>query len=165
MNLQIPAPLRAEHEALHARLVEATAQPGAVGETAREVARLLHPHFVREEEFALPPLGLLAEVARGGVTGAMAQVLPLTRRLKKELPTMLAEHRDIVAALGRLVAAARENDLPRYERFAEALIQHALTEEQVLYPAAIVLGELVERQLGGPSIIVEPRALPETSIG
>ena len=49
MTFDTPAPLRAEHEALHARLVEATRAPGAVGVAAREVARLLHPHFVREE--------------------------------------------------------------------------------------------------------------------
>ena len=159
MTLQIPAPLRAEHEALHARLLEATTQSGAVGETAREVARLLHPHFVREEEFALPPLGLLAAVARSGVSADMAPVLQMTRRLEAALPAMLAEHRDILAALERLVGAAREANLPRYERFARDLIQHALVEEQVLYPAAIVLGRVVERQLGGPSILVDELAV------
>ena len=60
MRFQIPKPLQVEHEELHATLVKATKSPGAVGEAAREVARLLHPHFVREEEFALPPLALLA---------------------------------------------------------------------------------------------------------
>ena len=52
MNFDIPKPLQVEHEALHAMLVDATREAGAVGEAAREVARLLHPHFVREEEFA-----------------------------------------------------------------------------------------------------------------
>src|SRR5512134_3752529 len=68
MRFEIPKPLQAEHEELHASLVRATREPGAVGEAAREVARRLHPHFVREEQFALPPLALLAELARGGVT-------------------------------------------------------------------------------------------------
>jgi hypothetical protein len=36
MKFEIPAALRAEHEALHAQLVKATREPGAVGETARE---------------------------------------------------------------------------------------------------------------------------------
>lgn len=154
MRIEIPASLRAEHESLHARLVEATREPGAVGETAREVARLLHPHFVREEAFALPPLGLLAEVAKRGVSGEMAQVLPMTRQLRAELPAMLAEHHDIVAALERLVVAAREDNMPRYERFARALMLHAQNEEEVLYPAAIVLGEMVEQRLGGPSLVL-----------
>jgi len=143
MKFEIPQPLQVEHEELHATLVKATKEPGAVGEAAREVARLLHPHFVREEEFALPPLALLAEVARGGVTAEMAKVLPMTRRLKAELPQMLAEHRQIVDALERLRAAAAGARLPAYERFAEALTLHAQTEEQVLYPAAILVGELV----------------------
>jgi len=31
MSIQIPASLRAEHESIHARLIEATREPGAVG--------------------------------------------------------------------------------------------------------------------------------------
>jgi hypothetical protein len=99
MRFEIPAPLQREHEALHARLVKATREPGVVGEAAREVARLLHPHFVREEEFALPPLGLLAPIAGGRITPEMAEVLPMTRRLETELPQMLEEHRRVVEAL------------------------------------------------------------------
>ena len=147
MKLEIPKPLQIEHQELHATLVKATKEPGAVGEAAREVARLLHPHFVREEEFALPPIALLADIALRGVTPQMAEVLPLTRRLRAELPAMLAEHERIVAALEKLRAAARGAELAEYERFADALVLHAQTEEQVLYPAAILVGEHVERIL------------------
>lgn len=144
MKFEIPAPLQAEHGELHARLERATKEPGAVGEAAREVARLLHPHFVREEEFALPPLALLAPIARGDASPEMAEVLPMTRRLKAELPAMLREHAAIVAALGRLREAAAAAGLTEHERFAEALVLHAQTEELVLYPAAILVGALVE---------------------
>lgn len=147
MKLSTPAPLQAEHGQLHTTLGNAVQEPGAVGEAAREVARLLHPHFVREEQFALPPLALLAEVASRGVSADMADVLPVTRQLKAELPAMLEEHAHIVEALRKLRDAAREAGLPQYERFADALVLHAQTEEQVLYPAAIVLGELVESTL------------------
>ena len=147
MKLEIPKPLQIEHQELHATLVKATNEPGAVGEAAREVARLLHPHFVREEEFALPPIALLADIALRGVTPQMAEVLPLTRRLRAELPAMLAEHERIVAALEKLRAAARGAERAEYERFADALVLHAQTEEQVLYPAAILVGEHVERIL------------------
>ena len=147
MKLETPEPLKAEHEELHARLVRATQAPGAVGAAAREVARLLHPHFVKEEQFALPPLGVLAKVARGQITPDMAPVIPMTKRLRAELPAMLAEHRTIVDALEKLRAAAAAAALPEHERFAEALIQHAQTEEQVLYPAAVLVGERVEQAL------------------
>jgi hypothetical protein len=143
----IPAPLRAEHEELHTRLAAATREAGEIGQAAREVAQLLHPHFVREEEFAMPPLALLAPLARGEIRADMADVLPLTRQLKAELPAMLQEHQQIVAALDKLRAAARAAGRGEYERFAEALVLHAQTEELVLYPAAILVGELVALRL------------------
>ena len=132
---------------MHARLVQATKEPGAVGEAAREVARLLHPHFVREEEFALPPLALLAEIARSGVRPEMAEVLPMTRRLEAEVPAMLAEHARIVQALDNLRAAARVANQAEHERFAEALMLHAQSEELVLDPAAILIGLHVAQSL------------------
>jgi Hemerythrin HHE cation binding domain len=150
MRFEIPQPLQVEHEALHATLVKATKESGAVGEAAREVARLLHPHFVREEEFALPPLGLLAQLVREGASGEMAEVLAMTRRLKAELPEMLAEHKQIVGALDKLRAAARKAARADIELFAEALALHAQTEEQVMYPAAILVGELVARSVREP---------------
>ncbi len=147
MKFEIPKPLQVEHEELHATLVEATKVPGAVGEAAREVARLLHPHFVAEEDFALPPLGLLSALAAGAATPEMAEVLTMTRRLKAELPKMLAEHKQIVGALEKLRAVAHAAERAEYEHFADALILHAQTEEQVLYPAAILIGEHVARSV------------------
>lgn len=146
-RLEIPAPLRAEHEELHARLAAATREPGAIGAAAREVARVLHPHFVREEEFALPPLALLAPLARGETPPHMAEVLSMTSRLKTELPAMLAEHGHIVGALEKLRDAARAAGRPEYERFADALVLHAQTEESVLYPAASLVGEFIAQKM------------------
>jgi hemerythrin HHE cation binding domain-containing protein len=147
MNLQIPAPLKREHDELHAQLVRATNEPGVVGEAAREVARLLRPHFVKEEEFGLPPLGLLSEVARGAVRADMAEALAMTRRIKAELPAMFAEHRLIAAALEVLRREARRAGRRDVEEFADALQRHAETEELVLYPAAVLLGEHLARVL------------------
>lgn len=148
MELKIPDPLKIEHEELHAELVALTQSPGKVGEAARHVARLLHPHFVKEEGYALPPLGLLATIARHGVTPEMHAVLTMTERLKKDLPEMLAEHRQVVAALEKLAVESRVEKRPEAERFAQKLRLHAETEEQVLYPAAILVGEHVRARLG-----------------
>lgn len=148
MKIEIPKSLTKEHEELHETLVRATKEPGPTGEAAREVARLLHPHFVKEEEFALPPLGLLTKLAHGGVSGDMAEVLPMTRRLKQEFATMLAEHEQIVGALEKLRAAAKQAGQADYDRFADVLTLHAQNEEQVLYPAALLVGEFVALKLG-----------------
>ena len=134
MRYDIPQPLKAEHDELHAELARATELEGKVGEAAREVARVLHAHFEKEEEYALPPLGLLPALARGEIRPEMADALEMTDRLKAELPEMLGEHAAIVEALGHLGVVARAENQPQYVRFAEKLILHARTEEEVSYP-------------------------------
>lgn len=148
MRLEIPAAMQREHAELHEELVQATQATGRTGEAAREVARALDPHFEREEEIALPPLGLLQALAAGGVTPEMAAVLPLTDALKAELPSMLEEHAAIVEALEGLAGAASAENQPRYVQLAETIMAHAETEEQVNYPAAILVGEYVRAALG-----------------
>ena len=64
MDFEIPSALKAEHEELHAELIAAIDSGGAVGDAAKAVADLLHPHFVKEEAYALPPLGLLGDLSR-----------------------------------------------------------------------------------------------------
>lgn len=145
MDFKIPDSLRVEHEELHAELVQATKVDGPVGEAARNVATLLHPHFVKEEEYALPPLGLLGPLATGAITPEMRQVLAMTDRLKADLPEMLAEHTAVVGALQRLIAAAQRADRADVVHFAKKLMLHARTEEEVLYPTAILIGEYVRR--------------------
>ncbi|GIL05709.1 hypothetical protein FBR04_09345 [Betaproteobacteria bacterium PRO7] len=147
MKLEIPLPLREEHEELHERLRRATQAGGEVGEAAKALAALMHPHFVKEDEFALPALGLLLPLAQGEVTPDMADVLKLTDRLAAELPTMLAEHKAIVGALHRLAAAARRAGRDDIVAFAHALTLHAQTEEQVMYPAALLVGRYVRQRL------------------
>ena len=111
------------------------------------MAKLLHPHFLKEEEFALPALGLLPQLAAGNVTPEMGDILPMTARLKAELHQMLKEHQAIVAALRDLVDAAEEEHKLEYARIAEKLMLHAQTEKDVLYPAAIMIGEYVQLKL------------------
>ena len=83
MKFTIPQTLQSEHAALHERLRRATEAGGEVGEAAKTLARLMHPHFVKEDQFALPPLGLLVALARGETNAEMAAVLELTDRLDR----------------------------------------------------------------------------------
>lgn len=147
MRFDIPKPLKLEHQELHAELVKATKAKGKTGEAAEAVAKVLHNHFLKEEEFALPPIGLLSRLARGKVEKRMGAVLTMTDRLKTELPNMLREHQAVVAALKKLIAAAIREKLPEHARFAKKLMMHAKTEEDVLYPAAILVGEYLRLRL------------------
>jgi hypothetical protein len=142
-QLEIPSALRAEHAEIHARLEAATQLAGATGEAARALAAVLHPHFVREEQIALPPLGLLERLGHGAYEDAMAAVLPLTDSLRTELPRMLEEHVAIAEATRRLRAAASAERNAEVTGLADELLRHARNEEEVTYPAALLVGEVV----------------------
>jgi hypothetical protein len=147
MKFEIPKPMKIEHDELHTDLVKATKAGGKTAEAAKEVAKVLHSHFVKEEEYALPPLGLLVALSEGKFETSMAEVLKMTDKLEAELPTMLSEHKDIVAALKKLIDAARTENRPDVAHFAEKLMLHAQTEEQVSYPTAILVGHYVKSKL------------------
>ena len=95
LQLQIPESMRVEHAEIHGALTEATKEPGRVGEAARELAKVLHPHFVREEQIALPPLALLRPLASGAPVSEMRGVLQMTDALRAELPRRLREHQAV----------------------------------------------------------------------
>lgn len=145
--ITIPQSLQAEHKAIHDALTEATKAPGRVGAAARELAAVLGPHFKREDEIALPPLGLLAPLAAGQRPAGMEEALAMTDALRKELPRMLEEHKRIRAATEKLRAVAREEKATVHEQFAEALASHARSEEEVLYPAAILVGDIIRARM------------------
>lgn len=143
----IPASMKAEHEEIHAELERATKESGQVGEAARALAAVLHPHFVREEQIALPPLGLLAPLARGETSPEMRAVLPMTDSLRAELPRMLKEHEAIRAATLRMGEVARAAGDTRVAALAEKLALHARSEEELFYPAAVLVGDLVRARV------------------
>lgn len=154
MRIQIPKSLSLEHEELHDFLAAARQEPGELGDALRRIARLLEPHFRKEQAFAMPPLGLLVRLARNDVNPAMGEVLPHTDWLKNNLPTLMAEHRAITGAVEEMLDAARAAKRIEYIEFAEKLINHARMEEEVMYPAAILVGEYLRLRLRSDEDIV-----------
>ncbi|MDD1757934.1 MAG: hemerythrin domain-containing protein [Methanotrichaceae archaeon] len=147
MNVNTPLSLKTEHKELHAELAKATKAGGATGEAAQSVAKILHPHFLKEEEYALPPLGLLPVLAGGKTSSDLRAAVDMTDRLKADLNHMLLEHKEIVGTLKVLIEAARSEGKDEFVHFAEKLTLHAQTEEEVLYPASILVGEYLKLKL------------------
>lgn len=151
MSLEYPmlAPhtLVAEHNDLHAELVRATKLPGRLGELATAVSRAMEAHFQKEEELAMPPLGLLGPVAEGRMPGDPESLIRTAARLEAELPRMLEDHREIVKAVDRLIDVALEENRFEVADFGERLKHHAQLEEEILYPAALLLGQYVRLRL------------------
>jgi hypothetical protein len=149
MNYRIPETMEMEHEQLHDELKKAIASGGKTGKTAKALATVLHPHFVKEEDFALPPLGLLPSLSKGRVTSDMRDILLMTDKLTADLNQMLKEHEEIVQALKKLVTEARKERKVECLHFADRLTRHAKTEEEIFYPAAMLIGRYLKLRLSG----------------
>jgi len=141
MELKMPPSLKHEHGEMRASIEMAAHSAGKSGEAAREVARLLLPHFKKEEEFALPQLAVLSILAGGDLPEDPANIIARADRLKRELADMLGEHQAIARSLERLYDAATADERPELARFARKLLLHAQMEEQIYYPAAVVIGD------------------------
>ncbi|MFC7537779.1 hemerythrin domain-containing protein [Sphingomonas sp. GCM10030256] len=144
-SMQTPRSLAAEHRELHEVLARATKEGGALGRAAAQLEKALAPHFKREEQIATPPLGLLPKLAREDATADMRSVLPMTEALERELPRMLQEHEVIRAAVTEFRAEAGKAGRAEYVRFSDDLAAHARQEEEILYPAAVLVGRYVKR--------------------
>lgn len=139
----IPQGLVTEHQEIHERLSALLDAPAPVGPAARKLADLLHHHFPLENAIALPPLGWLVPLASGDPLPDAAMMLEKTDSLRRMLPSMLEEHtaiRQAAAALGEAGESARSEDAVR---FGADLTAHARHEEEILYPAAILVGEVL----------------------
>src|SRR5512135_3410575 len=95
MGMYVPDCLKSEHESIHAALKRATAEPGALGETARTIARIMSGHIMREEKFALRPLGLLKALARGETPAELSAVVKLAvnkmPKIKKDVIKLIKQ--------------------------------------------------------------------------
>lgn len=147
-TLAVPTSIQTEHQYLHHQLEAAITAGGKTGAAAEAVAGVLGPHFEDEEAYAMPPLGLLGALARGGALPGeqVRQAIAIADRLRSDYDQMLAEHVQIHAALKALAAAAREEHKADPAAFAEGLMQHAGSEEELIYPTTLLVGKYLELQ-------------------
>jgi uncharacterized membrane protein len=147
-ELKMPEALRLRHEAFEAEFAQATKDRGKVGEAARAIERLATAHFAKAKD-VFPPLGLLPLLAQGELTPEMEEAGDIADSLRANMPQIREEHRELVAGLRKIAEAAQLDGSPEYARFAERLIRHIQEEEEVLYPAVLLVGEHVRLKLAG----------------
>lgn len=142
--LKVPEALRLRHEAFIAEFTRATKDPGKVGDTARSIEKVAVAHSAKGKE-VFKPLGLLPQLAEGEVPPDHAKAREIAEALRKNLPQMRREHRELIAGLKKLAEAAKDEGKTDYVRFAERLILHIQEEEEVLYPVVILIGDYMKR--------------------
>ncbi len=138
--LKVPNSLKSGHEALYAGLRRAMREPGPTGESARKLMQVMDGHMMREEKFALRPLGLLKALSRGETPADLGEAAAIVEGFKREMPQMMDEHRQIAELLRLFARDAEAAGKPEYVQLAEDLVVHAQIEEDVLYPTAMLIG-------------------------
>jgi hemerythrin superfamily protein len=141
MPLKTPRPVETEHDELLGKSKKAAESRGREQEAAKAVVELLKSHFEAEEEYVLPPLGLLSALAHGTVPTDSEKALRMVEKLMANLEHLIEEHHEIEKAMKKLIREAPEEDKFEHEEFAKELNSHAEEEEEILFPAALLIGE------------------------
>lgn len=141
-----PPSMQVEHQHLHEQLAVALKSGGETQEAAEQVEKVLTPHFIEEDRYAMPPLSLLAVLADGGkITPQQRQAaIAMSEKLREHYRQMRDEHVQITEALNKLIDAAKRENKPEQQAFAQSLRLHAQNEEEILYPATLLLGEYLK---------------------
>jgi Hemerythrin HHE cation binding domain len=146
-DFAIPMTLVEEHAEFHTALEQAARIAGPLGDAATDVLALLKPHLAKEQRYALASLKLLPALARGQVTRDMVEWLPASDGLRAELDRLVREHRTIAMALDQLARTAWAEGRPEFAFLATRILRHARMEEEVLYPAALLVGDYLRLRL------------------
>lgn len=101
-------------------------------------------HFKEEEDFVLPPLGLLPLLTSGKIPEQSKQVIQLCEKLKSQLSHLSVEHQMIKAYMDELIDVAANENHPEIIEFEQEVQKHAKTEEEVFFPTSILIGEYLK---------------------
>ena len=144
----VPASIKMEHEQLLAQVQQLTLLEDSAGRAAKRLQHLVQFHFREEEDYVFPQLGLLPLLAEDKLPPQKEEMLRLSEKLAGHLTQLNAEHQLIDAYVQELKQAAGNSDLPGIEAFEKRLYQHARIEEEVYFPAAILVAEYLKMKSG-----------------
>lgn len=148
MPLSAPPSMEREHQEIWQLLIGVQNLSGKTGSVAERLAKDLKAHIDKEENLALPLLGILRDLVDGKLSSASATRASLLHtKFEREYPGMLHGHKELYKVLERLKKVGAEEGHLTAVRFAEALEKHSQEEEEVLYPAAILAGRTAAKQV------------------
>lgn len=136
----VPSSLKKTHSELLNQLHEFTLIKDSSTSFALKLEELMLHHFQEEENYILPPLGLLPSLAKGQLPEHSKEIITLSEKAKSQMDHMSAEHQLIIAYIEELKQASTKENQPAITEFEKEVSKHALSEEEVYFPAAIMVG-------------------------
>ncbi len=143
----IPQSLIVEHQDTLERLTELTHHRGAVGQEARKALALFKAHTAREQEYILPPLTLLPDLAAGKVTPDMAWALTMADRVRADRAQIDQEHVQVTEVMTALFNAGQRAKDKEAMDFARSGVADSLNDSELLEPMVLMIGDTLRSKL------------------
>lgn len=145
MKPETPKLIKSGHENLCSELEALIASDGNIGERAEILKNVMYPHFEKEEEYALPPLGLLLALSEGHWQIDSDEAIKMADILQSKLSELKNDHENILVELQNLKNVADSENNLNAKQFAKDLKLHAALEDQILYPTTILIGSYLKK--------------------
>jgi hypothetical protein len=143
-QLVTPSSVQLQHAQIITRLETYARQSGPVGTAAQKAVEFLKAHYAKEEQFVLPPLGLLPALLKGDVGKAdMERALQMAERTKAVADELFADHVQITTLMTELSDAANESNEKELVRLATRVAAQSLNDMEVLHPTTVLIGEYI----------------------
>jgi hypothetical protein len=146
-KLNVPKALLHGHDEARAELVRATMEGGRIAKAGKRVAGLCLPHFEHEEKDVFPVLALLPYLEQGNLRPEMMDVMPLILNFRAKRDAMNDHHQLIASAIEDLLQAAHKEKNREIAEFAYNLRVHERIEDEVIYPAVVLIGKYLQEKL------------------
>jgi iron-sulfur cluster repair protein YtfE (RIC family) len=136
----VPGSLLKQHEYL---LLKAKSFLVNNNSIAKELYEVIEYHFNEEEQYLFPVLGILPELAAGNIPEKTDSIIAYAEKFKTNSAKLLAEHQMITKLIGELRLISTQNDTSLIN-FEKELLEHARVEEEIYFPAAVVIGDYLK---------------------
>ena len=146
-TLTVPKALQRGHDEARAELVRASLEGGRIAKAGKRLAELCLPHFEHEEETVFPVLALLPYLEQGNLRPEMLDVMPRIYKFRAKHDAINDHHQLIVSAIENLLKAAQKEKNREVAEFAYNLRVHERIEDEVIYPAVVLIGKYLQEKL------------------
>lgn len=140
----VPYCIKEEHDHLLREMEKLTLAKDSTSRVATRTLELMRHHFQEEEDYVLPPLQTLPMLASEMIPEHSAEIIRLTEKLRSQLAHMNAEHQMIRTHLKELRVAVAYDNRPDISLLEEQIDRHARVEEEVYFPAAMLVGKYLK---------------------
>lgn len=141
LALTVPDALLRAHDEVRGELVRASLEDGPIAIATKRLAPLCLSHFEYEEKTVFPVLALLPYLEQGDLRPEMMDVLQLIGDFHANRDALRREHQLMVSAIEELRRAAHNEKNREYAEFAYCLRAHERIEEEVIFPAVVLIGK------------------------